>query len=528
MLIAEFSSDPLWIRLGVLYTTLEVVAALGILIYSYSHRASSDGRRRVRLIITGNIMAAVPAVSLYLLPSIIGSSYRLPGWVMGPFLALAPLSYLYATARHNLFGIDRLLNRALVYALLSLGVLLLYLGPFVVIYHFLPGDPLLQMMIAVGLTILVGFSFDQVRTRVQRVVDHIFYGGWYDYTSVIETISDALARTIDRTRLTEVLTQQVPAMMHLHPGQLQIGEAEDLQAHVLPPSPATLQFQLAFRRQIRGLWTAGPRRDGDDLTITDRRILHTLARQAEVALNNVLLVETLRQQLHEIRTVQRQLLRSREEERSRLARDLHDSPIQRLVALNMQLGLLQAAAGLDAPGALGEELGTMRQEVRHLLAELRQVCAELRPPMLDALGLGAALRTLADDWSAQSGIEVQVDIPPNAALRSLPEEVAVNLYRVVQEALSNISRHAQAQHVQLRLIQEKGHLSLIVQDDGQGFTVPASPHKLVTENHFGLAGMYERVDLIGGSLRIESAVGQGTKVWVVWGRQSSAGNLCRA
>ena len=541
MMFGSFYWGPVGTRLGVLYTTLEVVAALGVLIYVYARHASPHDRRRLRLIVSGNLMAGVPPLLLYLLPSILGSSYRMPGWMMGPFLVIAPLSYLYATARHNLFGIDRLLNRALVYALLSLAVLLLYLGPFVAIYRLLPGDPLLQMMVAVGLTMLVGFSFNWLRTRVQRLVDRIFYGGWYDYASVIETVSDALVRTLDRNRLTEVLTRKVPAMMHLHAAQFQIGESAELEAHSQPLSPSTMQFRLAFRGQKRGLWTVGPRCDGDDLTVTDQRILQTLARQAEVALNNVLLIETLRRQLDEIRAMQQQLLRSREEERSRLARDLHDGPVQALVAINLQLGLLLSQSSPPAPlptlgggsppsqsweregqgkgestSPLNDALTAMRGEVRHLLADLRQACAELRPPMLDALGLGAALRVLADEWSGQCGVAVQFDMPPDAALRSLSDEVSVNLYRVVQEALANIAHHAAAQQVTIRLAWQNSQLVLTVQDDGQGFSVPLALHNLVSQGHFGLAGMQERVNLIGGTWKVTSTPGQGTIVHVVW------------
>ncbi len=110
-----------------------------------------------------------------------------------------------STIRHNLFGIDRLLNRALVYVLLFLAVFLLYLGPFLLFYRLLPGDPLLQTTVAASLLLLVGLTFDWVRTQVQRLVDRPFYGGWYDYPGVVETVSDALARSRQREQLVEDL-----------------------------------------------------------------------------------------------------------------------------------------------------------------------------------------------------------------------------------------------------------------------------------------------------------------------------------
>jgi signal transduction histidine kinase len=467
------------------------------------------------------LIAAVPGLFLYILPLMIGSSYRLPEWVVALFLVVAPLSYLYVTVRHGLFGIDRLLNRTLVYALLSFGILFLYLGPFLLIFRFLTSDPLAQIMIAAGLTLLVGLAFNWSRTQTQRLADRIFYGGWYDYPGVVETISAALARSVNREQLAEVLICQVPALMQLRSGHLWIGEP-DATIPTKSRGPA-LRFTLSFDGSKRGIWTVEPRRDGEDFTDSDRRIFETLADQAEIALSNVILVETLRRQVDEIRETQHQLLRSREEEQARLARDLHDGPVQSLVGLNMQLGLLLTSnksssealsESVDIP--LAEELGAVRAEVRNLLVELRQVCAELRPPMLDTLGLGAALRALAEDWSTQHDIVIQLDLPPDAVLRPLPDEVAVNLYRVVQEALANVARHAHAQAVTLCLTWQDAHLSLTVRDDGRGFAVPAAFRSLTEQGHFGLAGMQERVNLIGGTLTLEAAPGRGTTMCVVW------------
>jgi signal transduction histidine kinase len=271
---------------------------------------------------------------------------------------------------------------------------------------------------------------------------------------------------------------------------------------------------------VRGLWIVGPRRDGEGFSPADRRILHTLARQAEVALNKVLLIERLRRRVDEIQAVQRQLLRSREEERARLARDLHDGPIQALVGLNLEIGLLMATYERFSAerGSPVEALGTMRAEVRGLLSELRQVCGELRPPMLDTLGLGAAVHALVEEWSAEYDIAVHLDIPPNLTMRTLPGDVAVNLYRVVQEALANVARHAAAQRVAVRLTWGNPGLSLTIEDDGQGFFVPDDLHQLAARGHFGLVGLAERAELIGAQWMLESAPGQGTTLRLVWPR----------
>jgi signal transduction histidine kinase len=438
-------------------------------------------------------------------------------------MVLAPSGYLLAIVHHNLFDIDRLLNRAVVYGILSLGILLLYLGPFLLIYRAVPDDLLAQLLVVSALTLLVGLAFDWSKMRVQQLVDQLFYGGWYDYPGVVETVSAELARSLDRHQLTAVLAEQVPALMRLHPGRLHIGE----KVKELEPDPKQphLWFDLAFEGRLAAVWVVGPHRDGEDFTAADRRILRTLADQAETALRNVLLVEALRRRLEEIRAsretlarAQHRLLLSREEERARLARELHDSPIQSLVGLNLQLGLLRnvVSAGDAANPTLAHELQAMRAEVRALLAELRAVCAALRPPMLDTLGLAAALRALAEEWSAQHAIPLDLTLPNDEQLSALPEAVAVNLYRVTQEALTNVARHAEAESAALRLTADDGRLTLTIRDDGRGFPTPNDRGARTANDHFGLIGIQERVELIGGTLEIASEPGRGTTIRVDW------------
>jgi signal transduction histidine kinase len=507
-------------QFGTIYTVVIIIAALLVMGYAYLRRALPADRRRLRLILLGALLAGIPAIFFYLLPDILQLPHRLPLWVVGPFTVIAPVSYLYAILRHNLFGIDRLLNRTLVYIILSLGILALYIGPYLLIYRLLQGDPLFEILLVVGLALLIGISFDWTRMRVQRLVDRFFYGGWYDYPGVVESISNALARCIEREQLSQVLTRQAPALMQLREGQLWIGSPGE----VSPPriDPAQLEWELSFQGEHRGLWSVAPRRDGEYFSENDRRILKTIASQAETALGNVLLIETLRRQVTDIRQIQRQLLRSREDERARLARDLHDGPLQVLVGLNMQLGMLLSTPAPSSSFPTGEGQGVreiiqpLRDEVRTLLTELRQVCTELRPPMLDTLGLGAALRALVEEWSLQTGLKAHLDLTEDASLRRLPGEAAVNLYRVAQEALSNVARHAAAHQVALSLAWKADRLEMTVQDDGKGFSLPDTSDALTAAGHYGLVGIQERVGLIGGQLAIETAPGQGTIIRVTW------------
>jgi signal transduction histidine kinase len=515
---------PYVIALGFLiYVAGVFAAAVLVLLFVYLRRATPDGRRRLRVILVGNLVAGGPPALLYILPLITLGYPLMSDALLALCLAAAPAAYAYATMRHNLFGIEHLLNRALVYALIALGICALYVGPLLALDRLFPYGWLWRTLVMAGLTLLVALAFDGTRRRVQQIVDRLFYGGWYDYPRVVETISVALAHSLDWHELAEVLTRQVPGLMQLRGAQLQMGE------QVTAPLEAALQPQLQFplegQGQAQALWIVGPRRDGDELSATDQRILKTLADQANIALSNVRLVQTLRRQLDEILTsrktltrLEHQLLRMREEERRRLARDLHDGPIQTLVGLNLQLGLLATRPEVgETTTPLACALSSIRAEVRTLLSDLRQVCANLRPPMLDTLGLGAALRALAQEWSAQHGLPVHLDLAPDAMLQTLPGEVTVNLYRVVQETLSNVARHAAAHQVSLSL-QWAGpieDLCLTIHDDGQGFA-PAVLSRPSDHGHFGLAAMQERVALIGGLWQLESSPGQGTNICVTW------------
>jgi signal transduction histidine kinase len=505
-------------QVSVFFFSLVVAVALACMFYVYQYRATPDERRRSRIIVSGTLLAGIPPILLYLLPRALDSPYMLPEWAAGLFLMIAPFSYLYATLRYNLFGIDRLINRTLVYVILSLGIFMVYLGPYLFLYQYLPDDFFIQLAFIFGLTLWVGWTFDWMRTRAQKLVDHFFYGGWYDYPAVVELVSDALARSSTREKISKVLVNQVSDLMRLSGSHLWIGNSNSTFPALPPAQP---RFRFKFQTELPAQWTVGLHQDGDDLSEADQRILHTLAQQAEIALNNAFMIETLRSQLDEIRAsrealaqTQHQLLRSREEERARLARDLHDSPIQSLIGLNIQLGLLLNANDLNLSAR--ESLTEMRAEVRQLSSELRQVCAELRPPMLDTLGLGAALRALVTEWADQNAIETHLNLSPDAPLRSLPGEVAVNLYRVAQEALANIGKHAKARHVNISLTREKTFLVMTIEDDGKGFSTPDTLHGLTAQSHFGLVGMRERIGLIGGEWSLKSAPGTGTTVSVRW------------
>lgn len=200
----------------------------------------------------------------------------------------------------------------------------------------------------------------------------------------------------------------------------------------------------------------------------------------------------------------RHLVRRREEDRLFLARELHDTVIQRLLYLSMQLspGIRMAReAGQEELGQLVEEA---RTEAKRAVKDLRRLVRELRPAGLE-IGLKAALEPTLLRLRNELDIEFEVD-----AAEELPADIALCLFRVAQEALRNIERHAAADRVRAAVRIRGGEVHLFVADDGRGFDVPDTLERFAQNDHFGLVGMEEFVMSLGGQLKIRSATGSGT------------------
>ena len=204
------------------------------------------------------------------------------------------------------------------------------------------------------------------------------------------------------------------------------------------------------------------------------------------------------------------VLRATEQERIRLAADLHDGPVQELTALRYGLtrarNRIQRGQAEQAEGLLAE----LEDELASGITGLRRLMAELRPAVLDEQGLEVALHNQVRAFEATSGVACAISTGLHSRLAPDLETV---LYRVTQETLNNVGKHAGASRVTVSLEAENGSVRLRINDDGVGFD-PAVAAKLLSEGHFGLAGMRERVEMVGGHLSIDSAPGKGTSVAV--------------
>jgi len=197
-----------------------------------------------------------------------------------------------------------------------------------------------------------------------------------------------------------------------------------------------------------------------------------------------------------------------ENERRSLARDLHDDTIQSLIVLNQRIQLASRAPA-DSPVPLLKELQNLVQES---IVNLRRLVRGLRPIYLDDLGLVSSLKVLVQETAQQAGLEIVFE--PLGDERRLDSQVEMMLYRMVQEALSNIVRHAQAAHARVALSFLENDLRVEIRDDGKGFALPTTPAEFARKDHFGLLGLQERADIINARLDIQSRPGEGTTVCI--------------
>jgi signal transduction histidine kinase/HAMP domain-containing protein len=238
--------------------------------------------------------------------------------------------------------------------------------------------------------------------------------------------------------------------------------------------------------------------------------LSAIGRQVGMALVNARLFESLRARERERAELLQRVIAGQEEERRRLAQELHDQTSQALASL--QLGLDRLAAGVDSSAQARRVAGKLRRVAEQTLEEVHHLAVELRPSVLDDVGLVAALQRYVREWAEHGNTSFDFVPVGVEGLRLVPAaETAV--YRIVQAALTNIAQHAEAQHVSVILQRREGNLVAVVEDDGRGFD-PAGVRTRPLGRRLGLAGMEERAALIGATLTLESTPGAGSSVFL--------------
>lgn len=357
---------------------------------------------------------------------------------------------------------------------------------------FRSGGNLAFSLVATG---LIAVLFQPLRNWLQRGVNRLTYGQRDEPYAVVAQLGRRIEGTLAPDAVLPAIVETVAQALKLSYAAISLKQGNDFMTVAAHGSPVDgmLTLPLIYQTEPVGQLLLGPRRQGKGFTPADRRLLEDLARQVGVAAHAVRLTADLQRS-------REQLVTSREEERRRLRRDLHDGLGSTLTSLMFKLDTADTLldSDLTAARALLEET---RSQMHASISDIRRLVYDLRPPILDEWGLAEALRERVAQYTLN---DVRVTIEAPDSMPPLPAAVEVAAYRIALEALANVVKHAHAGICAIRLALSPEALTVEVRDDGVGRG--ESPPGV------GLIAMRERVTELGGSLVVEDAEPHGTCV----------------
>lgn len=491
-------SHSAWVAAWPLVQGLIIVPSvlLGLTLAAVAYRrAGRDVQRQLRWALAGAGFAAGVSMALMFVPQMVLGQPLLPWSAIGLIALPFPIGLALAIVRHQLFDIEIVINRTLVYGGVTLAIILVYASTVLVVGAIVPqGAGLPGSLLATGLAAVAALP---ARDLLQRTVNRLMYGDRDDPYRALARLSRRLESTLEPMAIPEAIVESVAEALRLPYVALEIGSPDlvEMSASRGEPVEQPLSLSLVYGAEPVGRLLFAARAPGEALTASDRRLLDDLARGAGAAVHSVRLT------LDVIRSRER-LVAAREEERRRIRRDLHDGLGPTLAAIGMRAELVADSAARDTPAA--EELRELTGDVRRALAEVRRLVEGLRPPALDELGLVGAISLQAERLGRPPAFDISSDEP----LPELPAAIEVAAYRIAVEAMTNAVRHAAADHCRVTVTVDRSGLPALrveITDDGQG--LPEQPRAGI-----GLASMRERTAEVGGSLSIGPAPTGGTRV----------------
>jgi signal transduction histidine kinase len=416
---------------------------------------------------------------------------------------LIPLSLGVAILRYRLWDIDILINRTLLYGSLTAmvaGVYILtvgYLGSL-----FRSPHNLLISLLATG---VVAVLFQPAREWLQHLVNRLMYGERDEPYAVLARLGQRLESTLAPSAVLPVIVETITEALKLPYAAIELGaeKGATVAAEIGQPVPNPHRFALMYQQEEVGRLVVGVRTGDEGFNASDRLLLNDLARQAGVAVHALQLHAQALQLASDLQRARERLVTTREEERRRLRRDLHDGIGPTLASLTHRLDLAGDLVMTEPMGAISA-LAELKGQVKDAVKDIRRLVYDLRPPALDDFGLLPAIREHVARQTEASGLRVTVEAPDH--LPPLPAAIEVAVYRIVLEAVTNVVCHAEARTCRVRLW-IGDWLYLTIEDDGHGLSPNYVPG-------VGLASMRERATELGGSCAVERGTGGGTAVCV--------------
>ena len=472
--------------------------------YRYRHVSNTVRRQQTKWVVFGIAAALTGFLSISIVGTDVPSQTSTPAGALAALL-LIPLSIGIAILRYRLFDIDILINRTLVYGALTVsvvGIYLLVVGYLSVLFRAAGGQA--NLVISALATGLVALLFQPLRNRLQRGINRLMYGERDDPYAVLSRLGQRLEATLAPEAVLPTIAETVKESLKLPYVAITLKQEDDFVVAAASGLPVNevLRLPLAYQGEVVGQLLLGPRAPSENFSSADRLLLDDLAREAGVAVHAVRLTTNLQRMATDLQRSRESLVTTREEERRRLRRDLHDGLGPTLASLSQLLDTARTLVASD-PNAAVALLGDLKGQVKMTISDIRRLVYALRPPALDELGLVSAISEHINRYNQPEGLQVSIDAPDH--LPPLPAAVEVAAYQIALEAVTNVARHAQAKTCRIRLSLEGG-LYLEIIDDGDG--LPADRHVGV-----GLTSMRERAAELGGECRIERGPSHGTRVW---------------
>lgn len=530
-------------------------------------------RSRVRLVFLGLVLGLAPLISLSILPSLLRLPF-IPSIYNFPWLIFIPLSYSYVVYRHRLVQIEGYLSRAIVYYLTSMFLVSSYLVAYGILERFVPGWRTSWIVAGGILGAVILLLVTPLRQIFRQWVVWFFYGSEKASLDLVSRMTTSLTLITDRETLCDRLINKLSSLLAVQGSLLFLGnetdgfllqgakgfthweqeagilqmdgkaplvlrlksiakpvETENIQQEIksmpiisqklvaeLPD--ACLWLPLISGDEMQGLLVLSPGSNNEYFTYEDRRVLYILARQASITAHNVQLMEDIRNGRDELSRAHRQLLLTRDEERQRLARMLHDNTVQQLLGIGYMISDIKRELVKEQPGSpttqgIMAKLEAIRKEILGVVIQLRSMIGDLRPAGLAELGFARVLEDhVAGIARKQDASVPRIELILASDDTCIPGDASACLFHVAQEALRNTLKHARANQIRIEERLEDSIVILSIVDDGCGFHIPSRLSELARSGHFGLIGMNEWVNSVGGQCVIRSKPGQGTEVHV--------------
>lgn len=549
----------LW-RFSMLLVALFLLGAIVQTALQLGRPLGPESAAGTRALLAGLIAGTVPGVVVFIYPLVSTGSLRVQTVWLSPIILLFLVSMSYAVLLFELSEADLILRRGVVYGSLTFVIAVAYglLGILLSASRTTvstPGGSVSFVLV----TVAVGAAFTPVRRQARRLVDWLLYGRETDQWGLLEALSSRLALVMEPDELGQVLVDEVTQALHIR-GAYLLRRREDSfyvsqraisnssprrdtdssplqvwpgtpveEALGEPPSalllihsrPLTsdrhsrtpakyaifddariaLAIPLTTHGRLEAVLCLQPKLAHDAFDSDDLKLLAPVIRQASAAFDNALLFQRLRESLVQLRAAYVRIAHEQEAERARLARELHDGTAQEVANLITLGTVAERQLPADATQAR-ETLLRLLTQAQEAYQGVRRASHALRPAMLDDFGLTATLERFVEQFSESTGIEVEFG---PSDLGNVGQDVELALFRVAQECLENARKHSGARHISLVLSRNDGHISLRVTDDGRGMGAENA-------SGIGLSGIRERIESVGGSIRVEGRPGAGVAV----------------